>query len=67
MLFCVVMTLWGETSEGRGPFIFSGRPQRRSRNGPEDIIGDGNISKSSVYVLGQDQGGSWLFPHAMKS
>ena len=36
------MTLWGETSEGRGPFIFSGRPQRRSRNGPEDIISDGN-------------------------
>jgi len=62
-----MMTLWGETSEGRGPFIFSGRPLRRSRDGPEDIIGDGNISKSSVYVQGQDQRGSWLFSHALMS
>ena len=63
----MVMTLWGETSEGRGPFIFSGRPLRRSRDGPEDIIGDGNISKSSVYVQGQDQRGSWLCSHALMS
>ena len=63
----MVMTLWGETSEGRGPFIFSGGPQRRSRNGPEDIRSDGNISKSSVYVLVQDQGGSRLFSHAKMS
>ena len=39
----------------------------RSRDGPEDIIGDGNISKSSVYVQGQDQRGSWLFSHALMS
>ena len=62
----MVMTL-GQTSEKEGPFIFSGEPQRRSRDGPDDIRGDGNISKSYVDKQGQDQGSSWLFSHAVMS